>query len=165
MNGIISLQSEMLSAHEIQSAADFSNRRKEIEQASQEAKLEFERLSAAGQVPAEHIEAYGQAQERAERSLNRMLETNEKHMTAAKEFDEFSAEYVGLGKLLEEVGDSAVEEVESDPHRSYTWTAVSRRSGKRQTAAWRPTSASSSSSITSPGFATESTSRVSGSRS
>ena len=121
MNGTIALQSEMLMAHEIRSAQDFQNRRQEIEKASEAAKIEFQRLDAAGQVPAERVEALGQAQERSERSLERMLETSQRHMTAAEKFDEFAVQYVALGKLLEEVGDSAVEEVEGDPNRSYTW--------------------------------------------
>lgn len=122
MNGIIALQSQQLAVRAIREGTEVAANRSVILAAEATATEEFARLEKAGQVEGRTCAELRSARERAAASLDRMLEAHERYRLATEEFDTFTVGYVELGVLLEELGDSAVEELERAPGKSHSWS-------------------------------------------
>ncbi len=121
METSIELEAEMLAVYDLLDGADKSGVMDRLKAANESAKEASARLIDAGLIgesrTAQLETLYAQYHEKR----NALIDEYERYSQAKNSYDAATLALVGFGEKLEELGDSAVEELEASPDRLITW--------------------------------------------
>ena len=128
MEGNIGITAEMLAVEKIFQGYDFQTQMKYLEAGKETADEAIARLIDADLLDGQQSKSFQSLKNDYEKILQRTLDSYQSFFALKKRFDENAARFLVLGEQMEEIGDSAVEGLRSDPNQSHTWNGTIKRS-------------------------------------
>jgi len=121
MEGIIGIEAEMLAVEKILQGQHYDEGLENLNKGKVTADTAIEKLTRAGLIEQDQIEALLSKKKNYERLLQELL-TKYRHFAKNKyEFDDHTESFVALSEEMEAVGDAAIEDFEKAPLDAYSW--------------------------------------------
>lgn len=121
MEGTIGIQAQMLAVESILSDGDVEENLARFDAASAVADEAIARLISAGIMDQSEINSVNTEIASFKEASNNLLDSYQTFTVSKTAFQKLSEEFVELGEAMEEIGDGAVEEIESNPNDLYRW--------------------------------------------
>lgn len=128
MEGTIGITAEMLAVEKIFQGYDFQTQMAYLEAGKVTADEAIERLIAAELLDGTKAKSFQALKNEYEKILQQTIDSYQAYAALKKRFDENAARFLILGEQMEEIGDSAVEDLRSNPNQSHTWNGTIKRS-------------------------------------
>jgi len=123
MNSTIEIQNQIIAANEVTRGHQPEENLRTIKASGQTALDETERMIAAGLIENASVDQLRKARDQYMQHVDHMLGTWDRYRDARESFDKHTDLFVSLGEQLEEIGDGAVEKIQSEPDTAISWNS------------------------------------------
>ena len=121
METTIEIQGQMLALNKLTEGASFTEIDGELQEHISNADSALNEMFSAALIPQQQIDTLKTFYSRYQQSRDNLINTYRNFAQAKENFHQKSNQIVEFGKELEEVGDQAVEYLESNPNEKYSW--------------------------------------------
>jgi methyl-accepting chemotaxis protein len=128
MEGTIGITAEMLAVEKIFQGYDFDTQMNHLREGKATADEAIERLIAARLLDQQQSKNIQSLKNSYEAKLEKTIASYQAFASLKKRFDENAERFLILAEAMEEIGDSAVENLRADPDKSYSWNGGIKRS-------------------------------------
>ena len=127
MEGTIGITAEMLAVEKIFQGFDFDTQMQHLNKGKATADEAIERLIAANLLDSQQVKTFKALKNNYETVLQQTVDSYQSFAVLKKRFDANAQQFLVLGEQMEEIGDSAVEQLRANPDQAYTWNTTIKR--------------------------------------
>ncbi|PQO41919.1 methyl-accepting chemotaxis protein [Blastopirellula marina] len=121
MDGVLGVRAQMLAVENIRQGIEVSQNMASLEQSKITTQEAFQTIAETSVIPGEQVHALQEQFQRYNGALEQLVASYTQMDQSWTALREHSNHFVKVGEIVEELGDSTVEELEQNPDKPFTW--------------------------------------------
>lgn len=121
METTIQIEAQMILVDRILDSRDGTQYLAAVNEARTAAREALERVANAGIIPEQQVRPVTELYQRYGAAREKLLADHQTFTSVRQKYEANTEKFVRLGRLVEEIGDGAVEEIERDPEAPFSW--------------------------------------------